>query len=133
MNNDLIEEFVSLAQQRRELEAKLDTVVHRIGELEPRVLEEMADAGIPSFRHASGCTVYTERKIWAKIAAGATKEDVVEALKAAGYDMYVTETYNTNSVSALLREWERDNQPLPVQLEGKIEASEVYKAKVRMS
>ncbi len=54
-----------------------------------------------------------------------------EALREAGLGEMVQPRFNTNTLSAYLRELHENGQPLPKQLVGAIEANRVFKVGVR--
>lgn len=125
-----LKEFVEMAKLKRDLEAELESVMKRMAELEQPLMESFAEQGIQNI-NIDGETVYLHSQIWAKVADGATKDDVLVGLKAAGLGDYVNETYNSNQVSALLREWADQQLPIPEPLVGKLEANEKFSLRVR--
>lgn len=60
-----------------------------------------------------GVVLSTRTDRWARLRDGKSTEDGKAALIAAGYAEHVRETYNSNQVSALLREYENEGRPLP--------------------
>lgn len=78
-------------------------------------------------------TAYTHKQYWAKRKNGAEAEDVYDALITAGLDEYATRSYNTQSVSAYLRELRKndENAPLPEALADVLDFAEVVKINVR--
>jgi len=79
-----------------------------------------------------GRTVYLERKLWAKAKDG-DKAAMCKALKRAHLGDFVEQTFNTNSLSAYVRELDREEKPLPPSLRKVVEISEVYKLTTRRS
>jgi hypothetical protein len=63
----------------------------------------------------------------------ATKEQVNAALKACGMGDMVAETFNSQTVSAYLRDLDKQGLPVPAQLAAVLDASETFKLKVRKS
>jgi len=70
--------------------------------------------------------VYVERKLWAKAKDG-DKPAVCKALKRCRLGDYVEETFNTNSLSAYVRELDREGKPLSPALASVLDVSEVFK------
>ena len=61
------------------------------------------------------------------------KPAVCKALKRSRLGGYVEETYNTNSLSAYIRELDREDKPLSDALAKVLEISEVFKLRTRKS
>ena len=131
MNTDELKRFVALEEQRRQLEAEVDTIKAEAAELEGRLLPQFEQSGTERIA-IDGRTVYVERKLWAKAKDG-DKPAVCKALKRARLGDYVEETFNTNSLSAYVRELDREERPLPPSLREVLEVSEVYKLRTRRS
>ncbi len=79
-----------------------------------------------------GRTVYVERKLWAKAKDG-DKPSVCKALKRCRLGDYVEETFNTNSLSAYVRELDREGRQMPPSLVAVLDVSEVFKLRTRRS
>lgn len=74
----------------------------KLSELEPIIQEQLQKAGIDRISK-NGITIYIERKLWAKVP---DKEAAVERLKATDLAHYVEEKFNSNAISAYVRELE---------------------------
>jgi len=131
MNTDELKRFVALEERRRQLEAEIDTLKAEAAELEQALMPQFEQAGIERVS-VDGRTVYVERKLWAKARDG-DKAAVCKALKRCRLGDYVEETFNTNSVSAYIRELDREGRPLPASLREVLEVSEVFKLRTRRS
>jgi hypothetical protein len=108
----LAREFASLKVKRDELEAGLDVVKARMAQIEPVLLDFFANHDMQSIK-LGGVVVYVQRQIFASAADG-NKVRAVRALRTAGLKELVQTGYNTNSISALFREMERDGvEPHP--------------------
>ncbi len=59
------------------------------------------------------------------------KAAVCDALRRGQLGEYVEETYNTNSLSAYMRELDREGRPLPPVLDAVLEIGEVFKLRTR--
>jgi len=101
---NLAREFAGLKHKRDELEAHLDTVKARMAQIEPVLLDFFASNDMQSLK-IGGVQVYVQRQVFA---SATDKPKAVRALKTAGLKELVTTGYNTNSISALFREYERD-------------------------
>jgi len=131
MNTEELKRFVALEERRRQLEAEVDTIKAEATELEQRLLPQFEQEGFEKIS-IDGRTVYVERKLWAKARDG-NKAAVCKALKRARLGDYVEETFNTNSLSAYVRELDREERPLPPSLREVLEVSEVFKLRTRRS
>ncbi len=151
MDNRLLKRYVSLEKRRRRLEAELRTLKVSLEDLQEPVLVSMNKANMSSL-HLNGLTVYIERKIWLRIPQGGQLA-AVAALKSAGMTEYVEEKFNSNSISAYLREAESNHElsfstcerladlepqgmVLPeelAELKHSLGVSEVFKVKARLS
>jgi hypothetical protein len=131
MNTEELKRFVALEEQRHRLETEIDTIKAEAAELERRLLPQFEQSGTERIA-IDGRTVYVERKLWAKPKDG-DKPAVCKALKRCRLGDYVEETFNTNSLSAYVRELDREERPLPPTLAAVLEVSEVYKLRTRKS
>ncbi len=131
MNTDELKRFVALEERRRQLEAEVDAVKAEAAQLEELLLPQFEQAGLERVS-IDGRTVYIERKLWAKAKDG-DKAAVCKALKRCRLGDYVEETFNTNSLSAYVRELDREDRPMPPSLREVLEISEVFKLRTRRS
>jgi hypothetical protein len=131
MNTDELKRFVALEERRRQLEAEIDAIKAEAAQLEESLLPQFEQTGLEKVS-IDGRTVYIERKLWAKAKDG-DKAAVCKALKRAHLGDYVEETFNTNSLSAYVRELDREGRPLPPSLREVLEVSEVFKLRTRRS
>lgn len=122
---ELLARLVNATIAKRKLEAELKEAKAKVAELEEPVRDIFARLGVDSLR-IRGYSVSPSSTWW----AGAFDKDYATAcaaLREAGLDEFVQERFNTNTVSAWVRELERtvDGQPiLPEALQGKLKVSE---------
>lgn len=128
---DRLRLFVYHSNQKRLLEAKLKEVKAEADALEAKLLKDFEDSGTDKVR-VDGVTVYLHRQLWAGAVDG-DKEAACAAIKAAGFAEYVSESFNAQSFSALVREWDKQGEPMPPEFEGKIKVSEVFQIRTRRS
>lgn len=102
----LLRGYVSLSKEAETLTAQLDEITRQMSEKEPVLREQFAMAGVQRTT-LDGRTVYMHRSTYAGLAPDIDKAQAIEALKKAGYTQYVSEGYNSNSLSALLREFDK--------------------------
>lgn len=125
----LASEWAALDERSKMLKAEIDAHKERMAQIEPVLLEHMADMGMESMR-LLGRTVYIQTQLWA---ATPDKSAAVEALKESGYGNLVSETFNANSLSAVIREFDREGKELPPEWSGVIGVSSVVKLRARKS
>ena len=128
LNISLIKRFARLGKAKAALASALDRVNAKITAIEEQVCDNMVDAGIKNMK-IDGRTVYTKNEIWAKRIGDATTEEACIALKEADLGEFVQQGYNSNSISGLFRELDRNNEPLPDALKGVIEPNHTTKAR----
>lgn len=104
---DVVREAIALTKRIEELRLELTPLEDKLKALQPALIAEFERTG-DQRRTVDGKTAYLHRQLWVKVAEAVTKEQAAEALKEAGLDDYVSETFNTNSVSAFARELEKD-------------------------
>ena len=131
MNSEQLKRFVALEERRKQLEDEVDGIKAEAAELESALMPQFEQAGIERVS-IDGRTVYIERKLWAKAKDG-DKPAVCKALKRCRLGDYVEETFNTNSLSAYVRELDREGKPLSPALASVLDVSEVFKLRTRRS
>jgi hypothetical protein len=87
-----------LLEQVKQIEAKLDVLDYQ--------LREYLGLGAYKRVNVEGFTIYLRRQIYARHKDWATTGQVVEALKSSGMQQFVKEQYNSNSLSAHVRQLE---------------------------
>lgn len=149
MDTQNFKTYAKLEQQKRELEQELDDIKGRLKEMEPEIMEAMLNEGISKFTVSvpteSGDTVdrtlYVHRQLWAgyqKREDGNGKTALTEALEEEGLSDLVKKDFNTQSLSAYIREYDEGGETpedikakLPESLQDKVKISEVNKVKTR--
>ncbi len=105
MNMQQLKTFVSLENQKRDLDAELKQVKQDLDELEERLIPQFVEDGVQRMT-VDGRTVSIVQDVYASPTI--CREDVVEALKESELGQYVGENYNTNSLTAYVREVKRE-------------------------
>lgn len=135
----LLHEYVELIHRKRELESQLRQVKEQLGEtegsgpgaMERRALEYFGQNGVQSLK-LNGMTLYVNRQLWAHAKDGDFVAGCL-ALKEAGLGDFVAERFNVQSLSAWVRERDRNGEPLPEAFKDRIEVSEVFRLGARRS
>lgn len=115
-----VEQFISTAEEERDLKAKLDAIKAERIALEAAILDEWGNTGITGLR-VKGVTLYPQRQVYAS-----ADLDVIEASG-------LTELIGVNSqrLSAYVRECEANGTPLPQPLADAIRLTEKISLRTR--
>lgn len=124
-----LQEYVRLEDKRRELEAELAAVKEAQAPLHDRVLEWFVQAGIQRTT-MHGMTCWVQRLVWAGAKDGNTPR-LVEALQDVGLEDLVKEAVNTQTLSAYVREQERNGADMPAVLADAMQVTEQFKVRTR--
>ncbi len=106
MNSTQLREFVSLENRKKELDAQLKAVNQQLVELEELLVPQFVEDGVQNIT-CDGRVVYLRTDVYASAKDG-DREAVVAALKASELGQYVSENFNSNSLTAYVREVKRD-------------------------
>lgn len=109
LNTEGLREWAKLANKKIQLKADLAKIIERMTEIGPALIDNLASEGIPRLT-IEGRTVFPKEIIYAKIT---NKEDAIRVLRDAGLNDFISEGYNTNSISAYVREIDRNEEELP--------------------
>jgi vacuolar-type H+-ATPase subunit I/STV1 len=105
MNMQQLREFVSLENRKKDLDAELKSVKQQLDDLEEALVPQFIEDGVQRMT-VDGRTVSIQQDVYASPLND--REDVVDALKQSELGQYVAENYNTNSLTAFVREVKRD-------------------------
>lgn len=105
MNIEIFRQYLTLKDQKADLEAELKTVVERIAFFENLILEEFVDNGIDSLR-VDGRLVFPKQQMYASVPA-LTKE-VKQGLMAEGAADLISESVNSQRLSGFVREYMKE-------------------------
>lgn len=132
---NLAKKIASLTVEKRKLDEALRAVKDQIAELEPEMLNHMMEDQMDRLHltvDGEKVTLYIHRMMYAKPREG-DRATVVSTLKRCGMSDFVTENYNSNSLSAYVRERLASGSPLQPTLSGVIEVSEQVSIRGRRS
>jgi hypothetical protein len=128
VDTDMVREVARLKKRKREISAENREIGKRLEVLVPRLLDQYEAAQTKSVRTNEGL-VYLTRKGWARIIrddpdrkeiTDEERQRALDALRRAGLERYLKEDYNTQSLSAYLRELIENGEELPPELKGAI-------------
>jgi hypothetical protein len=106
VNIENLREFVALEKKKAELNREIKQTQKALDALDTLLTQQLLDDGVQSV-NVDGRTVYLRRDLYASALDG-DRAAVVQALKDSGLSQYVSEQYNTNSLSAYVREVVRE-------------------------
>ena len=140
MDTKIAKRFAELDQEERDLKSRLDFVKQEKQELEAQLLEGMEEDGISKLTvntDGGQRTVYMHRQLCA--GHNGDNHALSDALKNAGLDRMVAEQFNTQSLSAWVREFDDDGgkspdeiiNELPWDVQQYIKVSEKYSVRSR--
>jgi hypothetical protein len=145
MNTELLREWLTLDERKRQLKADLEDVEEQIAQKIDAVTDEFINSGVNNIR-IDGRTVYVACDRWPKVKGD--KSVLVAAMKANSLGDFVKEDFNTQSLRGVMNEWihtrmneltpeERAvfdvNDAIPEALRDSLGVSEVYSIKSRKS
>jgi hypothetical protein len=105
VNLEQLKEFVCLENRKKELDAEQKQVKQQLDDLEDALVPQFIQNGIQKMT-VDGRTVSLVHDIYASPLYD--RDDVVAALKQSELGQYVAENYNTNSLTAFVREVKRE-------------------------
>jgi hypothetical protein len=105
MNVQQLKEFVSLENRKKDLDAELKAVKQQLDDLEGALVPQFVEDGVQKMT-VDGRTVSLTQDVYASPLND--REDVVDALKHSELGQYVAENYNSNSLTAFVREVKRE-------------------------
>lgn len=129
MDNRTLKRYVRLDTERKELETKIARVKDKQKECEETLKRQFEKAGVQSVK-VDGNSVYIMRQLWASAKDG-DRQAVCAALKKGGMEDYVAENFNTQSLSAYVRELDGLGDPLPDGLKECVQVVEKFSIRVR--
>lgn len=105
MNMEQLREFVSLENKKRDLDAELKATNQKLDELEDLIIPQFIEAGVPSIAVTVDGATRT-LSIYPDVYASplTDRAEVAAALRASELGQYVAENYNSNSLTAYVRE-----------------------------
>jgi hypothetical protein len=133
MDTERLKKFAGLTAQKRNAKKVLESLDAEITQLQEEILDEMCREGISQARVDTDdgrFTLYPTKQLWAKAHEG-NYDLACKFLKKIGLGDLVEKRFNTNRLSAVIREWDAQETPLPKGIEKYIDIAETYKIGVR--
>lgn len=127
---EMAKQFVALAKEKRDLEARLDHVKKGMKDLQPLLLAAIEEGRFPESSRVDGTTVFLRKQTWASAKDG-NYEAACAALIECGLEGYVNTRFNTNSVSAYVRDLEKEEIPIDPRLAEVLNITEKFEVQAR--
>lgn len=131
----LLRSYVELRQRQKERTAQADAIKAEANEVEKELLEQFGNEGTDSMRitmpDGSKRTVYLHRQLWARVEEGVDRAAICHAFQEIGLDQFVSESFNSQTVSSWMRDLEREGEDLPGELKGLLTGVEVFQVRDR--
>tara|TARA_Y100000310_G_scaffold343414_1_gene450926 strand:- start:2080 stop:2535 length:456 start_codon:yes stop_codon:yes gene_type:complete len=132
MDMKLARQVAKLIATKRDLEDELSATKEKLSKLEPSLLNELAEEQMDKLHctvDGQRITLYRHAVLWAKPVND--RNEVVEVLKKCGLSDFVAENYNSNSLSAYVRERLAAGEELQPTLDRVIDVSELVSIRGR--
>lgn len=125
MDKELFEEYIDLLDQVKFADNKVAIIKERISELEPQIIEQMAEMGLDQIK-MKGKLLYLHQKIYPKWKID-DKRVAIQALKDAGLGDFCPESIIASKMAAYLQELYDNNDPIPESLADVVDFNPVNK------
>jgi len=109
LDTDTFKSYVRLYKDKQNFEEKLKNIKKQLLEKEQFLIENLTDNEMSKISIA-GKTIYTKINVYAVIK---NRADAISVLKNTGYEDFVKEGINSQSVSKLVRDLIEENGALP--------------------
>lgn len=126
-------EFAALNQKKRELQNELDSLTEKLAKQEETLLSRFGDEGVESVKIKLGkdkFTLFPRRELWASVAPGMEKS-LFRLLRRNKYGDLIKEKVNTQSLSALIREFDQHGKKIPESWQKVVKVTEKYRIGTR--
>jgi len=126
-------EFADMTKRKRDLQSQVDTLTELLTAKEEVLLTRFGDEGLESVKIKLGkeaFTLFPRREIWASPVPGEEKK-LFSLLRRNHYGDLIKEKVNTQSLSALVREFDKDGKKLPAAWAKVVKVTEKFKIGTR--
>lgn len=132
----LLDRLDALRSRKAQLDDEVKDVSAELGAVQEALVSQFAQHGLQNLKLTDGRTFYLQPSLWAYAKPqdqGGGKDAVITALRAEGMDDLVSETYNTSTLSAWVRERRKLGEPLPAGLDAVLDIVAKQEVRVRRS
>lgn len=127
---ELLAEFVALENERREHENRLKIISERVGQLQPVLLDQFADAGMQNAR-IGDLTVYIRTDRYVSKRGDVSTEQVCGVLRDCGLGYMVSDGYNAMSLKSKIKEYQDSGVEVPQELAAVLNIGEAFRLATR--
>jgi len=99
-----------LTREKRDLEGRLEVIKEELEAISITLKEYLLSKEDLEGVTIGGFNIHLRRELWARKAELATTEEVCHALRASGMGQFVKEEFSTSSLSAHVRQLEREHE-----------------------
>ena len=128
---NVFQEIVDCSRRKGELEKELDHLKVRMGALEKQAIDRFMEMGARSIKTTGGQTVYLQNEVYASLISD--KERAHEVLRSHGLDYMIKDSVNGNTLSSWVREQEKEDIPIPPEVEEVLSVRRNTRVKVKSS
>jgi hypothetical protein len=125
IDKHLIAEFVELTLKKREMAREKTKMETRLKELTEIIVDQFVETETVESLRVMGYNVKPKRELWAGAKDG-DFERSCNVLVDSGHGEYVNRRFDSRSVSALIREYDREGE-IPEELQEGLEITEKWK------
>lgn len=128
---DLLHDFKKLNVRKKILENELESIAEQIAAVKAKLMGKFEEEGVHSAKLETGELIYIHAQYWAKPLEGFNRDDIMKALRAVGLDHLIKEDYNSNSLSAIIREMKKNKEEIPEELTTVLMIDPTYDVRIR--
>lgn len=129
MRTEPFKDWLTARGDVKRCEDALEKAKKRRAEAEERALKECERHGVSKLK-IDGTTVFLKRSVRASIKGG-HRDDAVLAFEQEGLGSLVTHTLNAQTISAYVREREREGEEVPAAIAAHLNVAELYTLSAR--
>jgi hypothetical protein len=130
IDTERMQSYVERLHRRNALEDKLKQVKAEMSGMEQSILDDFAVSGITQMR-VNGTTLYIRTERHTSRRDGVGPDEAIAALRAAGWDELVKDSYSASALSAAMRELLDEGSEIPGAIQDAYEVKEVHKLGAR--
>jgi len=124
MNDSKLKEFIKLSKEKKDLKCRLNRIDEELEKLEESLLEDFQNIGLSKIT-LDNSTVYIKKRLFVSPKDG-NREAVLEALRESELTEFIQENFNTNTLTAYVREQFESGFKLSQSLEESLKVSEKF-------
>ena len=130
---EIVQRSIELRRENQDLKERMDANTAELKRLDPMILERFTQRQIRQQKMMTGETVWIEKTVYASLVRDEDGEHEGDhrALRQHGLAWLVKDRVNDKSLSAWVREQQKQETEIPEELLPWLKISEIYRVKVR--